>query len=413
VIGRVLTVAGLVCIAIATLTPRGGTPEGLGLWCVACGAFGGIDVLANIALFAPLSMGLWFWLRRRGRVVAIACLLSICIELLQFTVVPGRYASAGDVMTNTLGALVGTILAERWRDILVPSSRLAARLLGLASIIWLGGLAVSGWAVRPAPPFPRFWAFWRPGPPNFPPYNGELRAFAFDGVPAPTNVLSKPDIYELRSKVPPTRIDATFTTASGETPRLAPIVLVTNGYRDVAVLGQDGRDLLFRLRLNAARLRLRLPSVGVRNAFAPTVPPGSVLTARGEVRESILQLTLTDASGVRGDSVVLTPFLGWSMLLPLNYRFGPEARWFTALWVAGLVIPLGYFGSCAARRNTGATPRRVGWSVTWALIAVVDGLVAAPIVTSTATAGPTEWIAALSGLALGIGGGRLAARRVR
>jgi VanZ family protein len=90
-----------------------------------------VDVFLNLLLFAPLGAGLrlagWRW----RSVVAAAALVSFTVELLQFTVVTGRDASLSDLVTNTTGAAVAAALAARWRAIVLPAPRAAARLFAL------------------------------------------------------------------------------------------------------------------------------------------------------------------------------------------------------------------------------------------------------------------------------------------
>lgn len=79
------------------------------------------DVILNVGAFAPLG-----WLLARGmaggatsvaaRVLIVGALcggLSLGIETLQFFLT-SRYSSLIDVVTNTLGAVAGAVLAHRW-----------------------------------------------------------------------------------------------------------------------------------------------------------------------------------------------------------------------------------------------------------------------------------------------------------
>lgn len=68
---------------------------------------------ANVLLFIPLGFlvtrlagrGFW-WLG-----TAAGLLSSCAIEAAQFVFLPARYPTAADVLANTLGALLGTLLA--------------------------------------------------------------------------------------------------------------------------------------------------------------------------------------------------------------------------------------------------------------------------------------------------------------
>lgn len=77
-----------------------------------------LDVVLNIALFIPLgasAAAAWSspdpgsTARRRRAIVAGACLLSVSVELFQ-VYCHGRLPTTTDVLTNTLGAWLGTRL---------------------------------------------------------------------------------------------------------------------------------------------------------------------------------------------------------------------------------------------------------------------------------------------------------------
>jgi glycopeptide antibiotics resistance protein len=72
----------------------------------------GIDLLGNIALFAPLGATLCWLGLGFGRAVAFAAGLSATIEIVQL-VIPGRFTSTDDLILNTVGAAVGYLVAAR------------------------------------------------------------------------------------------------------------------------------------------------------------------------------------------------------------------------------------------------------------------------------------------------------------
>ncbi|WP_309104975.1 VanZ family protein [Microbacterium sp.] len=71
-----------------------------------------LEVLANVGMFVPVALLLTFvaGARRWWIVVAMCVALSAAIELVQ-AFMPGRVAAALDVVANTLGALIGALLA--------------------------------------------------------------------------------------------------------------------------------------------------------------------------------------------------------------------------------------------------------------------------------------------------------------
>lgn len=80
-----------------------------------------VDVLGNIAVFVPLGAA-WgiatappgprrrFKARWWLRIIGVGLLLSLSIELLQLTI-PSRATDIDDVILNTLGTMVGALLA--------------------------------------------------------------------------------------------------------------------------------------------------------------------------------------------------------------------------------------------------------------------------------------------------------------
>lgn len=75
---------------------------------------GGVwEELGNVALFVPLGLFVTLALRRPHRWLAplICLVLSIAVELLQAGVVTTRHASLQDIAENTLGGVLGWLLA--------------------------------------------------------------------------------------------------------------------------------------------------------------------------------------------------------------------------------------------------------------------------------------------------------------
>lgn len=78
---------------------------------------GGIRVVAemagNVILFIPVGLVVparWIAMRSLGRVTLAGGLFSLSIETLQFALGLGRQPSATDVVTNTVGTVVGYVV---------------------------------------------------------------------------------------------------------------------------------------------------------------------------------------------------------------------------------------------------------------------------------------------------------------
>lgn len=113
-----LALGSLVAIGISTLTPRtnawvGGTVQLIPLHTLRGYLHRPIDLLiyagGNVALFVPLglfvylALGRWVW-----RSTAACALISVCVELLQLHIW-SRSSDVDDVISNTLGGLLGAL----------------------------------------------------------------------------------------------------------------------------------------------------------------------------------------------------------------------------------------------------------------------------------------------------------------
>lgn len=82
--------------------------HGLPLWI----SFELIEFSANVVMFLPIGLfGALAFRRARWLVVPTAALLSIGIEVVQAIALPQRFGTVQDVVANTLGALLGYLLA--------------------------------------------------------------------------------------------------------------------------------------------------------------------------------------------------------------------------------------------------------------------------------------------------------------
>lgn len=103
---RLLLVFSVVAIAALTLTPAADDQHRPPFWCFSCGDRVVNDVFLNILLFMPLGAALGVLRVGAGGAAAMGCFLSAAVELLQYGI-PGREPSARDVLTNTIGTIVG------------------------------------------------------------------------------------------------------------------------------------------------------------------------------------------------------------------------------------------------------------------------------------------------------------------
>jgi hypothetical protein len=86
-------------------------------WCASHGlgfvTYSNIEFTANIGLFVPLGflLALIFGIRFWWLAPVLCFAATVFIEFVQGVALAARYASVGDVIANTSGGLVGTLLA--------------------------------------------------------------------------------------------------------------------------------------------------------------------------------------------------------------------------------------------------------------------------------------------------------------
>jgi hypothetical protein len=91
-----------------------------------------------------------------------------------------------------------------------------------------------------------------------------------------------------------------------------------------------------------------------------------------------------------------SPSWGWMFVLPWHYAMGPEARWLTMLWMAGLLFPLAFWSARGLRALTDAASE-----IAFQSVIVVLGLCLVPRLANLPMVDWTEWLAAGVGLTAG------------
>jgi hypothetical protein len=399
-LGWGVAAGGLVAIAALTLRPDPGQAEASAatpLLCLVCGNKGGVDVFLNLLLFAPFGAGLrlagWSW----RRVVATAALVSFTVELLQYTVIAGRDSSLSDLLTNTAGAAAAAALAPRWRQLLLPSPWAARRLFGGWAALWIGILAVTVWLQSPRTlrgPLRNRWPETVMAERAF---GGRVLEARVNGIAMPRQE-APPDRAALRHALDRGEVMVEVRAVSGRpTDDLA--MLYGLLVRHLAVLGiaQYGRDAVLITPSRAQRFRIWAPTLQLPDAFPPD--SGVPVTIRGALHERQLRLSVDWGGRVQQTAMVLRPTLGWTAVSPLKFVLGRKVRLLTALWVGGLVFPLGFW----------AAPLPRGVALAALAVAIGAGLVVMPAIAAAPPSPWSEWVAALSGAALGWAGARFAA----
>jgi hypothetical protein len=390
--GRVIAAGSVLAIAGLTLSPlphAAAAAARTPLLCLVCGDHGGMDVILNVILFLPLGFGLRLAGASIRRATLGAALLSFTVELLQYTVVVGRDASLSDLLTNTLGGLLGAILVDRVPLLVMPPRRAATRLFAAGILAWLGLLALSGWLL--APDFGNGNLFSVTGAYGAPQaFTGRVLEVRRHGRPEPWLGVP-PDGEALRAELREGRVEVEARVVTGPEARGRRwIYAVLEGVEPRWDLSEDRRDVLLGVPARAQRFRLGTPSVMLPRGLPADT--GRVAALRAVERNRTLQVTSTYDGTTRSVTLSLNPVLGWTLLAPFDLGAGPQVRTVTVLMLllAGLV--LGRWARWSER------PRLAGAALA---AAIGLGLGAIPLLQGYPPVQWAEWLAALAGAAAG------------
>jgi hypothetical protein len=391
--GMLLAVAGSAAILGLTLFPHPDqasysalTP----LLCLVCGDTGGADVFLNLLLFAPMGAGLrllgWSW----SRVVLTAALVSFTVECLQYFVVPGRDASLSDLITNTGGAAIAAALAPALGDLFAPAPAATTRYLAGSATLWLAVLGLSALAMMPWAPGGRLRSECTRSAETTDVFARTVRSVVLDGVllPCDGEVFGGAPLREALSEGAVT-VDVIVVSGNPERSR-ALIHTVRGRGRLLMMLAQHRRSAAFTAPTASRRLRLFSPILRLPDAFPAEA--GVPVEVHAGVRERRMWISSRRSGDVVSTELALSPSQGWSVLFPWGIDPRRPFRLVTAVWIAGLVLPMGYFAAGVRSRSSG---------VAGTALALVAGLGVLPALAGYAPAHWTEWLGGAAGTALG------------
>jgi hypothetical protein len=413
-IGSVLTIGSVAAILFATMLPDSGQPVDSHL-CLVCGTIGGVDSVLNVLLFFPLGVGLALSGIPWNRSVLTACLISLTVETTQLFFIPGRDATLGDVLTNTVGGLLGYVVARNASIWLRPPPRFAA-ILGLCWCgVWITIQAISSFAFAPSIPDSRYYGQIAPRLGDFALFPGRVLAARIDGVPITDTRLN--DIDSVGRRLLGGATVAAKVVPGGPTSDIAPIVRVADDeQREIVLLAQDEQSLLFGIRTRAAIFRLRpllFAMTGVfpdgvsrKNSFgvskknySATVPLS--LSGSYDGREARLAVRSDSATDERRVSV--SSSLGWTLALPFQWaiedtRAEVVVSW---IWMAFLMVPTGYWGAQVARHSSSHANATLVVLCLLGVAILIAGLVPLQHAFGLPAAPIRDWFASISGIFAG------------
>lgn len=392
-----LTIASLALIAFMTLRPTAqvvSTPA----FCIICGALGGVDFTLNVLLFVPLGIAMRWALGPLRIVAAIGIATTLLVETLQWRLIPGRDASIGDLVANTLGTMAGAWIAvygPRW---LTATGAAARRYAGAFAIITCFLVWASAWLLQPALPRHLLWAQFTPHKPNMDQFQGELGVVEFNDRPLrPNQVLAPAQTVDSVSRGLSVR--AILEGPVPSTSRPAYIVRIANGLEESFSLTQRGERVAFRTHIAASRLRLRAIVAGLEDALPVSNRPlggKGVLAIVGNSSQRAIVIRREQPGDETTVTLRRTVGLAWALFFPLDIAITP--RWFmaNAFWLGVLVLPV----SLLTFRTAGQQKDLSAGLLWWSLPVVFASLAATPV-TGLSALGPAEWIGVLAGVGAG------------
>lgn len=392
--GLILVAVGWFLVFALTLYP---TPEDVvtaatSMWCLVCGEMGLTDVALNVILFVPLGIGLGLLGVYRSRGIAAVVLTTFTIEVLQLSVVSGRDASLSDLITNSIGGGIGYLLGRHWRQVFFTSPRISLWLAAVGVAGWVLVQGFTGWALQRTLPRSVYYGQWAPVLGQFEPFTGTVVSARLDRMPLPgTRLPSSAAVREaLLTAQSVLEVRALTGTPTAD---LAPIFSIFDDrQREIVLLGQNGIDLVYRLRTRGGALRLRSPALRLTGVL-PTEPGARVdLRARYTPGRYHLEAEIGDKSF--SQDLALSVSWGWTFLLPFDHAFGAEMLWLTTLWIAGLLVPVGYY----AARSQAVSGRTAAVTL---VILLSIGLAIIPALSHLDLVHPIEWIAGIAGAVIG------------
>ena len=375
---RIVAWLSTLLIVAFTLVPvgRGGASELS--FCVLCGAHGLADVLRNVLLFLPFGLAMGARGRSARRAFLTTLLFSTGIEFVQLTGLQGRHANPVDVMSNTLGAMVGWMIVHTGPKWASPQPRTARRLAAGSVVVAIAVLAGGRALLAPAPTGGVFHGQWTADFADAETYEGEVLEAGIGAELIPRYRIDHTDPVReaFRARSP---IHVRFA-AGPEPARLAPLLSIYDDEQmEIFLLGITGTDLVYRYRTRALSLRLDQPTFRIPGAMAG-VGAGEVVRLRldwdyGEVCATV--------NGSAACASTVDARRGWSFLYAPPMSEGMQ-RFLDHLWIALLFLPAGFWmrgrieplvGAISAGVVIGLVVHPSGWvgAVAAALFGLVSG----------------------------------------
>lgn len=384
--GSPATALAIVVLAIGalTLSPSSSTSPSQG-WCLICGPLGAIDFTGNVALFVPFGAAALRFRRRLSWVVAAGALFSAGIESLQWQLIPGRDASIGDFVANTLGSFLGASLMFAGPSLHRPKRSAAAFQWKALAVFMMLLSATSAWLLAPARPAYTYWSQWAPSRTGYSTFKGTLESLQLFGEEIPNGTIIDPTTRPPAYARGDLGISGRVVAGPSDSKR-ALIARAGNPLGEHFQLGQHRQSLVFRPRVNAARLGFRSPSLDLGSALTPGIHDFELTLDHRRAR-----LRMDDGVGARDRVAGITVGYIWQVASPFEiWSRAPHV--FVAGTLFALVFAvLAYWESLAYRSG------QVFGSMTVGAVS----LLAIPLLLRMPVNGWAELLGSLFGIAVG------------
>lgn len=404
-----VTAFGLVLIAAMTIRPAVAA-QTLPFNCVFCGSLGGVDFVLNIILFVPLGLGAYWLLGSGKKALLLGASVTFLVELLQWRLIPGRDASLGDLLANSLGSALGIGLAFVGPSWLSSTGRLARRLAAGFAVLFTAVIIISTWLMQPVRVQLPLSVQWQPRRPNMDDFRGDVRAASLNGVPIRATELLRP-LRLMDAQTRSLSVQASVRGSAPPTRRQAVILRLANHREEGFFLGQ-WRDLtIVRTHVVAERFKFRPLLVGLEALPTPgdNVGPDSVgVIVHAESNPRAITIALERPGSPASVTVRRTAGQGWTLLLPWDVAVTP--RWWLAnpAWLGALILPAGFFTARSTRHDASSGVSR-WWPLAMSVVVVIVG----PAMFGLGVLGVGEWVGLLAGIIAGAALERLIATDLR
>lgn len=403
-LGHALWICGAIVIALATLTPSDQSAT-TSQPCLICGDLGVVDAVLNVLLFVPVGVGLALARVRASRAIPAMIAATCAIEAVQIVAVAGRDASVGDLLTNSVGGIIGFVAGSRLHLLLRPSQRVATGLLSAWLVLFLAAQTIGSYAMQPDPTDSRYFGQIARALGGHPPYAGRVLSATLGGQPVPDfDFDNSGEVREELGRAAGAPLSFTVIPAHAQEWPASIVRIADAEEREILQASDDRGHLVFGVRTRADALRLRSISYRLRNAF----PDGDGTPGRDTIhiqaRFSRSDVSLAASNGKAGGAsrIALTPAASWRLVFPATTYFDGSATdaMLNAAWLFTLLAPAGFWGALAG------PPRgrhdRTGWTVRVGLLAVlIVGFWIAPVTFGLDSPAWTELLAGIAALAAG------------